>query len=57
MRWNSWITHCATSRKVAGLIPDWVTGIFRLLNLAGRTVVLGSTQPLTEMSSGNVSWG
>jgi hypothetical protein len=25
---HSWLRHCATSRKVAGLIPDGVTGIF-----------------------------
>ena len=27
-RWRSWVRHCATSRKVAGSIPDGVTGIF-----------------------------
>ena len=27
-RWRSWLRHCATSRKVAGSIPDDVTGIF-----------------------------
>ena len=27
-RWCSWLRHCATSRKVAGLIPDGVIGIF-----------------------------
>ena len=26
-RWRSWVRHCATSRKVAGLIPDGVTEI------------------------------
>jgi len=25
---NSWLRHCATSRKVAGSIPDNVTGLF-----------------------------
>jgi len=29
-RWRSWLRHCATSRKVAGSIPDGVTGIFLL---------------------------
>ena len=28
MRRHSWLRHCATSRKVAGLIHDGVTGIF-----------------------------
>ena len=27
-RWRSWLRHRATSRKVAGSIPDVVTGIF-----------------------------
>ena len=27
-RWGSWLRHCATSRRVAGSIPDGVTGIF-----------------------------
>ena len=27
-RWRSWLRHCATSRKVAGSIPDGVTEIF-----------------------------
>ena len=28
-RQRGWLMHCATSRKVAGSIPDGVTGIFR----------------------------
>jgi len=27
-RWRGWLRHCATSRKVAGSIPDGVIGIF-----------------------------
>ena len=27
-RWRSWLRYCATSRKVAGSIPDGVMGIF-----------------------------
>jgi len=27
-RWRTWLRHCTTSRKVAGFIPDGVTGIF-----------------------------
>ena len=44
-------------RKVAGSIPDDVIGIFYLHNPSGRTLTLGSTQPLTEMSTTNISWG
>jgi len=28
MQCCSWLRHCTTSQKVAGLIPDGVTGIF-----------------------------
>jgi hypothetical protein len=43
--------------EVAGSIPDGVIGIFHRHNPSGRTMGLGSTQPLTEMSTRNVSWG
>ena len=49
--------HCATSRKVAGLIPDGVIGILRWHNPSGRTMALGLAQPLTEMSTRNISCG
>ena len=52
-----WLRCCATNRKVAGSIPDGVIGIFHGHNLSERTVVLGSTQPLTEMSTRSISWG
>jgi hypothetical protein len=51
------VLHCATSRKVVGSIPVAGTGIFQLLNPSGRIVALGSTQPLTETSTRNPSWG
>jgi hypothetical protein len=38
--------------KVARSIPGGVIGIFPWLNPSGRTMALGSTQPLTEMSTG-----
>ena len=49
--------HCPTSRMIAGSIPDGVIGIFHWHNPSGRTMVLGLTQPLTEMSTRNISWG
>jgi len=49
--------HCATSQKMAGSIPDAVTGIFHWHNPSGRTMALGSTQPLTEMRTKNISCG
>jgi hypothetical protein len=55
-RWRSWLRHCATSWKVTGSIPDGVVGIFNLHNSSCRTMALGLTQPLTEMSTRNISW-
>ena len=43
------------SRKFAGSIPDGVIGIFHLHNPSGRTMALGLIQPLTEMSTRNIS--
>ena len=56
-RWRIWWRHRATSRKVAGSIPDYVIGIFHLHNLSGRTTTMELTQPLTEMSTRNIFWG
>jgi hypothetical protein len=55
-RWNNWLRHCATSRKVACSIPDGVTGIFHWHNPSGNTMALELTQPLTEMGTRNISW-
>ena len=52
-----WLRCCATNRKVAGSIPDGVIGIFHWHNPSDRTEALGSTQPLTEMSTRRISWG
>jgi hypothetical protein len=49
--------HYATSRKIAGSILDEVTEFFNLPNPSSRTTVLGSTEPLTEMSTMNLPWG
>jgi hypothetical protein len=42
---------------VAGSIPGEVVGIFYLPNPSSRIITLGSTQPLTEMSTRNLPWG
>ena len=52
-----WLRCCATNRKVVGSIPDGVIGIFHWHNTSDRTMALGSTQPLTEMSTRRISWG
>jgi hypothetical protein len=49
--------HGATSWEVADSIPDVDIVIFHWRNPSGRTMALGSTQPLTEMSTRNISWG
>ena len=54
---RSWLRQYTTSRKVAGSIPDRVIGVFHLHNPPGRTMALGSTQFLTDMSTTYISWG
>jgi hypothetical protein len=50
-RWCSLLRHCATSRKLAGSIPDVLTGHISTV----FTMTLGSTQSLTEISAKNIS--
>jgi hypothetical protein len=40
-----------------GSIPDEVTGFLNWRNPSSRTMTLGSTQPLTEMSTRNLTGG
>ena len=40
-----------------GFDSQGVIGIFQRHNPSGRTMALGSTQPLTEMSTRCISWG
>ena len=58
-RWRNCLRYRATSRKVAGSIPDGVIGIFHGHNPCGRTMARGLTQSLTEMSTvpGIFTWG
>jgi hypothetical protein len=51
------LSYHATSRKVAGSIADKVIGFFNWPNPSSRTMALGSTQPVTEMSSRNLPGG
>ena len=57
MRWHTWLRHCTSNLQVAGSIPDGVIGIFHWHNPSGSTMVLGWTQPLTEMSTRIIFWG
>jgi hypothetical protein len=51
-----WLRYCPTNQKVSGSIPDGVTEVFIDINSSDRTMALGSTQPLTEMSTRSISW-
>jgi hypothetical protein len=53
---RGWLRHYATSRKIVGSSPDEVD-FFNVPNPSSRTVALGSTQPLTEMSTRNFPEG
>jgi len=52
-----WLRYYTTNRQVAGSILGGVIGIFQWHNPSGRTMALGSTQPLTEMSTRCISVG
>jgi hypothetical protein len=47
----------ATSRKVAGSIADEIIRFFNLPNSCSRSMTMGSTQPVTEMSTRNLPGG
>ena len=49
---RSWLGQCTSNRNVAGSIPDGVIWIFKWNIAFGRTMALGLTEPLTEMSKG-----
>jgi hypothetical protein len=51
---GNWLRHCATSRKVAGSIPDEVIGFFNWPNSSSWNMAPESTQPLTETSTRNL---
>jgi hypothetical protein len=47
----------ATSQNDAGSIPDEVIGFFSIYLILPAALALGSTQPLTEMSTRNLPGG
>jgi hypothetical protein len=52
-----WLRYCATNQKVTVSIPDGVMEFFIDVNPSDHTMALGSTQPLTEISTRCISWG
>ena len=51
-QWRSWLKHCASSWKFACSIPD---SVIKIIYSSGRTLALGYTQPVTEMTSNDIS--
>jgi hypothetical protein len=51
------VKYYATSRKVAGLIPDEVIDFSIDVMLPAALMALGSIQPLREMSTRNLPQG
>jgi hypothetical protein len=49
--------HYATSREVAGSIPNESLDFFNWYNFSKLTMALGSTQSLTELSTRKIPWG
>jgi hypothetical protein len=52
-----WLRYYTTNQKVAGSMPDGVMEFFIDINPSDRTMTLGLTQHLTEMSTRCISWG
>jgi hypothetical protein len=48
--------RCAVSQKVSFSFPDVIITIFYLLNPSCPTMALGSTQPVTGVSTRDISW-
>jgi hypothetical protein len=54
----AWLRHYAKSQKVMGSIPDEISVIFfNLANPSSCSMALGSTEPLTEISTRNLGGG
>jgi hypothetical protein len=51
------LRHDARSWKIGGSIPDEVIGFLNWPNPSSRTMALGSTRPLSEMSTRNLPEG
>ena len=56
-RWRSWLRRFATSPNVAGSTPCGIIWIFHWLKPSGRTMAVGSTRPVTEISTIYLLWG
>ena len=52
-----WLRRSVTSRTVPGSIPGGVTGFPSDIFPSDRTMTLGSTQPIVQISTRNISGG
>jgi len=57
MQWCSWLGHFAMSLIITDYTPDRVTEFHIDLILLDNIMALGSTLPLTEMSTRDVPMG
>ena len=55
--WCSWLRQCATELEGREFDSWWCQWNFSLTQLSGCTMVLWSTQPLTEKNTRNIAWG
>jgi hypothetical protein len=55
--WNRVRTASREMLPRIGITLPGQPAVFHWHNPSGRTMALGSTQPLTEMSNRNISWG
>jgi hypothetical protein len=51
------LKHYPSNLEVVRSIPDGVIKIFHEFNFFGHIMALGPTQPITEMSARDISWG
>jgi hypothetical protein len=55
---RGWLRHCAPQWEVMGSIPSRALGnLYITYSIHSHSVGLGSTQPLTEMTTKEFPWG
>lgn len=57
IRYSSWLWYYAINSKVVDLISYKITGYFKSCSSYSHTTIFGSTQPLGEINTMNVSGG
>jgi hypothetical protein len=57
MQWCGWLMALRYKTQSRGFDSRWVNQVFHLHNPAGCTTALGSTRPLTDMSTSSIPCG